>query len=65
MRNRRRRRAPRPNQPDLFSPPPTRLAWQSLPAQARQQILPLLARMLRSASTDLAPQAARTEVADE
>ena len=61
----RRRRFPHPNQPDLFSPPPERPAWQSLPAQSRQQILPLLARMLRSASADSTPQAARTEAADE
>jgi hypothetical protein len=64
MRHRRRQPIP-PIQPDLFSPPPTRPVWQSLPAQTRQQILPLLAKMLRSVSTDSASQTARMEVEDE
>lgn len=60
-----RHRSPRPNQPDLFTPPPVRPTWQSLPLETRQRLLRLLARMLRSASVGGEAQTPPTEVTDE
>ena len=61
----RHRRSSRANQPDLFSPPPVRPTWQSLPPEIQQQIRQLLARMLRPSSMRPQGQATPTEVTDE
>ncbi|HLC03752.1 MAG TPA: hypothetical protein VJK02_11995 [Anaerolineales bacterium] len=34
-------------QPSLFDPPPATPRWEALPAEIRQAVLPLLARLLR------------------
>ena len=60
-----RQRSPRTNQLDLFSPPPVRPTWKSLPPETQQQLLRLLARMLRLASLNRESQTLPTEVADE
>jgi hypothetical protein len=44
---RRRRRAQRVAQPDLFTPPPQRPIWNHLPRAARQNVVALLAELLR------------------
>jgi hypothetical protein len=42
-------RRPKHVQPDLFTAPPARPPWETLPAEARARALALLARLLRAA----------------
>jgi len=42
-------RRPKPVQPNLFAPTPKRPHWANLPPEIRARVLPLLARLLRSA----------------
>jgi len=58
-------RFPRTNQPGLFSPRPVRPTWQFLPPESQQQLLRLLARMLRSTAVGGEAQTTPKEVADE
>jgi hypothetical protein len=62
---RRRRRSPKVNLPDLFSPPPMIPIWRSLAPQIQQQIRPLLTKLLQSGCLHLGPQTPPKEVSNE
>ena len=59
----RRPRAPLP--PDLFTPPPTRPTWDSLPALLARRVTDLLADLLRAVRGQQPPSARRKGAADE
>jgi len=61
----RRRRSPKVNPPDLFSPPPVIPTWQSLAPEIQQQLRTLLAKMLQSGYMHPAPQTPPKEVSNE
>jgi len=62
---RRRRRARQPQPTDLFTPPPTRPTWDSLPAAVTRNVTELLAELLCRRRHPQLPPARPQEVADE
>lgn len=58
-------RRPKHVQPDLFTPPPQRPNWATLPPEIRARALILLARLLRAARDRRAVAAADKEVGRE
>jgi hypothetical protein len=51
--------------PDLFTPPPTRPTWDSLPALLARRVTDLLADLLRAVRGQQPPSARRKGAADE
>jgi len=50
---------------DLFQPPPMMPRWEDLPAPVREQVLPLLVRLLKEHHDSSGEHASQKEVSDE
>ena len=60
-----RRQKGYPTQLDLLQPPPMIPRWEDLPAQVREQVLPLLVRLLKEHHLRDGEPESQREVGDE
>ena len=54
-----------PTQLDLLQPPPMIPRWEELPVQVREQVLPLLVRLLKEHQVRGGERESQREVGDE